>query len=275
MDINLSMQNHNPFIRNPFTSPKMIITANHKRKTFFVATILLALSSLTTETSATPSTQIWIPSTDIQGFLTPHIGWDVYITAFDATTVISNGGITVGLLPSTKMGIEAGVDYREFSGLHGNPILFNLKYGIYEDSLSKYQPAIAIGAYDFGTKNNFSNFNLLYGIAAKTIWKLGRFSVGGYKGVGPKVLWMSSTGKLQNAGVIASWDRYINEISNKLWLAVDFQSGDNSYGAINFGIAWNFAPNVSLMFGYDIFNDSALYQPSFTLQFDMNLLWGK
>ncbi len=29
--------------------------------------------------SATPSTQIWIPSTDIQGFLVPHLNSDIYV----------------------------------------------------------------------------------------------------------------------------------------------------------------------------------------------------
>jgi hypothetical protein len=275
MYLNFKLFFNNIVAKNIYSLTKIHRPRNLKKRLLLAGSTLCTIFLVIFQTSATPSTQIWIPSTDIQGFLTPHIGWDVYITAFDATTVISNGGITIGLLPSTKMGIEVGVDYREFSGLHGNPILFNMKYGIYEDSLFKYQPAIAIGAYDFGTKNNFSNFNLLYGIAAKKIWKLGRFSVGGYKGVGPKVLWMSSKGTVENAGVIASWDRYISEISDKLWVAVDFQSGDNSYGSVNFGIAWNFAPNVSLMFGYDIYNDSSLFKPSFTLQFDMNLLWEK
>jgi hypothetical protein len=275
MHFNSTMFFSNLLSKITYSITKIKKTGNFRKRKIIVALIFWSITSSFIEISATPSTQIWIPSTDIQSFLKPHIGWDVYITAYDATTVISNGGITVGLLPFSNMGIEAGVDYREFSGLHGNPILFNLKFGVYEDSLFKYQPAIAIGAYDFGTKNNFSNFNLLYGIAAKTIWKLGRFSVGGYKGVGPKVLWMSSKGTVENAGVVASWDRYISEISDKLWLGVDYQSGENSYGAINFGISWNFAPNVGVIFGYNIYNDSDLYKPSFTLQIDINVLWEK
>ena len=32
---------------------------------------------------ATPSTQIWIPSTDIQAFGVPHFGFDTYIRTSD------------------------------------------------------------------------------------------------------------------------------------------------------------------------------------------------
>ena len=49
--------------------------------------------------TATPSTQIWIPSTDVQAFLNPHLGWDVYAGTHSAGGILSNGGITVGILP--------------------------------------------------------------------------------------------------------------------------------------------------------------------------------
>lgn len=224
--------------------------------------------------SATPSTQIWIPSTDIQKFMNPHIGWDVYIGEAK-NSIISNGGITIGVLPFSKVGLEVGIDYRDFGGSlgHADPILFNAKFGVPEDAFFKYMPALAVGGYDFGTKEDATTYNIVYGLAAKNIWKLGRFSVGGfYGGVGsdPDLLFATADGETENAGVLASWDRVISEVSDKLWAAVDFQSGKSGYGAVSFGIAYNFAPNAGVLFGYDIYNDSDTYKPTFTLQFDIN-----
>jgi hypothetical protein len=61
----------------------------------------------------------------------------------------------------------------------------------------------------------------------------------------------------------------IPKIGDKLWLAVDYQSGRNGYGAVSFGVAWSFAPNASAIVGYDIYNDPAL-RPTLTLQVDLN-----
>ena len=61
---------------------------------------------------ATPSTQIWIPSTDVQGFGVIHLGWDSYIKTKQDTVnhgfegSVTNGGITVGVLPFKKLGLE-------------------------------------------------------------------------------------------------------------------------------------------------------------------------
>ena len=233
-----------------------------------IAAVVSVLCLGSTKTYSTPSTQIWIPSTDIQGFLKPHLGWDVYTNA-DTDGLISNGGLTIGLLPFNKIGLEAGIDYRDVNGGHRSPILFNAKLGIPEDSLFAFQPAIAVGLYDFGVKKDVWDYNVTYGLLAKNIWKLGRFSFGGYKGLGPDALWTGSDGVV-NSGVLASWDRTMSEISDKLWLAVDFQSGKNGYGAFSFGAAWNFTPTTGVIFGYDIYNDSDVYKPTFTFQVDIN-----
>ncbi|MGB7568533.1 MAG: hypothetical protein WBM07_11785, partial [Chitinivibrionales bacterium] len=141
--------------------------------------------------SATPSTQIWMPSTDIQGFGVFHLGWDTYIKTEsnplyggDEPTV-TNGGITVGVLPFKKIGLEIGIDYRDIGGYHQYPIYLNAKLGTPEDAFFKYQPAIAIGSFDLGTHytGDFpTNYNVTYGLIAKNIWKLGRFSLGYYQG---------------------------------------------------------------------------------------------
>lgn len=220
---------------------------------------------------ATPSTQIWIPSTDIQPYKKVHFGADTYIKTasqegFTEPTV-TNLGLTVGVLPWEKFRMEAGIDYRDSGGNHTFPLLFNAKIGTPEDALCKYSPAIAIGGYDFGTKKDVANYNIYYALAAKTLGKLGRFAAGYYTG-NDKLL-TKIDGTKDDDGVLLSWDRTIAEISDKLWLAVDYQGGKNSYGALSFGAAWKFAPNIGVILGYDIYNES-VYKPTATIQVDID-----
>jgi hypothetical protein len=240
-----------------------------RRGTIVVATCIAALG-LATAAFATPSTQIWIPSTDIQGFLNPHLGWDVYLTN-TGTGSVSNGGITMGVLPFKNIGLEIGIDYRDVSGNHFYPVYFNAKLGVPENAFFNYMPAIAVGAFDMGLKDSVTNFNVTYGLVAKTFPIIGRLSVGGYSGMGPDMLWMSSSAKVEKSGVLASWDRAMTEISSKLWLAIDYQGSNNGYGALSFGGSWNWAPNVSTIIGYDIFNDGDLAKPTVTVQVDINI----
>ena len=50
----------------------------------------------------------------------------------------------------------------------------------------------------------------------------------------------------------------MSEISDKLWLCVDYQGTQSGYGAINYGFAWKFTNNVSAIVGYDIYNNRNL-----------------
>ncbi len=220
---------------------------------------------------ATPSTQIWIPSTDIQPFKKFHFGVDTYIKtqSQNGTTepTVTNVGLTVGVLPLEKFQMEIGIDYRDIGNDHTYPIYFNAKIGVPEDALFKGSPALAAGGFDFGTKNNMTDYNIFYGLVAKTIGKLGRFSAGYY--TGNDDLLKDINGNDDNHGVLLSWDRTMSEISDKLWAAIDYQGGENSYGALSFGVAWKFAPNVGVIFGYDIFNEST-YKPTATIQLDID-----
>ncbi len=230
-------------------------------------------------THATPSTQIWIPSTDIQGFGVLHLGWDSYIktaaidNVFEGT--VTNGGITVGVLPFKQVGLEIGIDYRDISANHVYPIYFNAKLGIPEDGFFKYMPAVAVGAFDLGTKTSgagLTNYNISYGLIAKNIWKLGRISAGYYLGNDKALL----VPKKDAQGFLLSWDRTITELSDKLWLAVDYQGGYNSYGEISVGASYAVTPDVSFIVGYDVWSDvnsSPLVQakPTATVQVDINL----
>ena len=255
----------------------------------FLAGIMTALAVFlfVNNASATPSTQIWIPSTDVQGFLVPHIGWDAYVGAYnnkDATGAIeggignvTNGGITIGLLPFEKVKLEAGIDYRDINGDHKMPLYFNFKLGVPEDAFFKNQPAIAVGGFDFGTVKDATTYNVSYGLIAKTLPIVGRLSVGGFKGAlgsDKKLFAVTSdtTGKtIDAAGFLVSWDRTLTEISDKLWIAVDYMSGKSGYGALSFGASYAITPDASFILGYDIWNDNAFYKPTVTFQVDMNV----
>jgi len=260
-------------------------------KRFFAITVLLATTFLTgSNVSATPSTQIWIPSTDVQGFGVLHLGWDSYIKTDvltgDAPTV-TNGGITVGVLPFKNIGLEIGIDYRDLGSNHHYPMYYNAKLGVPEDAFFKYMPAIAFGGFDFGTQvadaPNATSYNVVYGLLAKNIWKLGRISAGGFKGgvgVNPKTVFFvassldASTGtytKTDDTGFLLSWDRTISEVTDKLWLAIDYFSGKNGYGALSFGLSYAIVPDASFIVGYDIWNDNTALKPTATVQIDMNL----
>jgi hypothetical protein len=61
----------------------------------------------------------------------------------------------------------------------------------------------------------------------------------------------------------------MTEISENLWLAIDYQSGQNAFGALSYGFAWSFSKNVSVIFGRDVFN--ANVPSAFTTQLDINI----
>lgn len=235
---------------------------------------LIMATALTIATTgiamATPSTQIWIPSTDVQAFKTLHLGIDNYTRTSsggsDFRPNVYDLGLTAGVLPFEKVQAEVGVDYMTYgiNTLDSNPISFNAKLGTPEDSLFSGSPALAFGGYGFGTKKDLTDSNIVYGLAAKTLPVVGRLSAGYYTGndkvIGDK-----------NDGVLLSWDRTMSEISDKLWVAADYQGGDNTVGAFSFGASWAFSKNVSVIFGYDIYNDQAMAgKNTFTTQLDIN-----
>ena len=230
---------------------------------------------------ATPSTIIWIPSVDFQGFNSWHLGIDNYIRTQKDNGVRGAGmydlGLTAGVLPFKKFQAEVGIDYLSMGDnvYDDHPIYFNAKVGMPEGAMFKGAPAIAIGGYNFGLKNNLTNYNIAYGVIGKTIPFVGRLSVGYY--VGNEKLLVDGTGTKASSGMLASWDRPMKEISDKLWLAVDYQGGNNYLGALNVGFSWAFSDKVSVIFGYDIYNDSKTYYNSvntnkntFTTQLDIN-----
>jgi hypothetical protein len=249
------------------------------RKLLFIMSLLVLLPG--TSLFSTPSTLIWIPSTDFQGFGKIHLGFDNFLRMKNINNTrggtIFCAGITSGILPFKKFQGEIGIDYFTMSDpvFDRHPILFNFKIGMPEDALFKNSPAIAIGAYNVGIKKGLTNYNMLYGLVAKTLPIIGRISLGYY--YGNKNLLLDQSGNVKNQGLLLSWDRSLTEISDKLWMAVDYQGGKNSFGSVNIGLSWAFTKNISVLLGYDIWNNrNVLYDSkdpnsnSVTIQVDIN-----
>lgn len=246
---------------------------------------------------ATPTGQIWIPSTDAKGLKEVTINL-TNIARFsnktDAGPNYYNVGVVTGLLPFEKIKAEIGVDYLT-TGNKGNkaddyPFYFNGKVATAEDALFKGMPAFAVGAYNLGTYDKPENSalastrqNIVYGLAAKTLPVIGRVSAGGYYGASRALATAGNPSNTNmNSGFMASIDRAMPEISDKLWLAVDYMSGNNGNGALSFGGSWAFNKNISLLVGMQIYNpfynisanDAGSLpggKPAFTTQLFINL----
>lgn len=188
-------------------------------------------------------------------------------------------GPVVGVLPFEKLQAEIGFDYLT-SGTEPNdnhPWSGNFKIGTPEDSIFKFSPAFAVGMYNIGPSLSkatapgvTSGQNIVYGLLARTLPVVGRLSAGYYRG-SERALVNAEFTKAANDGVLLSWDRTMTEISDKLWMAVDYQGGNNVDGAVNFGASWAFAKNVSVIFGYDVYTRKSLAgNNTFTTQLDIN-----
>jgi len=242
---------------------------------------------------ATPTTLIWTPSTDIQPFGKIHLNVDNYtpVRSRDHNNnqlyVQQVYGLTFSLLsdkpednllgklwsPLGKVMAETGFDYKKGLGatLDKWPVYFHFKFGVPEDAYFKYMPAFAIGSYDMGYKHNFTNNNVWYLRAAKTVslgkFNLGRFSAGYFNG-NNRIL-RDQDGLCDNAGPMVAWERVISEISDKLWLCLDYQGTHSSYGALNYGFAWKFANNISAIIAYDVYSNQNL-KNTVTFQLDVD-----
>ncbi len=251
---------------------KISIGEAMKKYPIYVAFLLLAVA---TNSWATPSRQVWIPSTDTQPMGTFNLGMDTYTTMFrkadkGAHDTPTNYGITAGfaLAPiEQQLNVEVGIDLREPTDY---PLLFNAKVALPEGAWFPHMPALAVGIYDFGTEKNKTNYNIAYGLLAKTIPGLGRVTGGYYDGNGG--LLKDGQGRSEDdGGVLLSWDRVMREFSERLWAGVDYQSGYNKYGALSFGISWAFTDSASVVLGYQVYNDSDLMgKDTVTIQFDLD-----
>jgi hypothetical protein len=208
---------------------------------------------------ATPSTQIWNPSTDIQATGTVHLGIDNYFTADDGSSggyaFPTDVGLTYGALPGLEIGIDSVLPQ---PNLGTSSLLANAKYGIPENGLI---PALSVGGFNFGSHG--LDQNVVYGVAAKA-FTFGRLSAGYF--VGNEKALVDPSGNKDNAGVILTWDK---QITDKLWACVDYAGTKSALGATFYGGSWNFASNTSLLVAYGTYNSGA--KPTITTQMDINI----
>lgn len=215
---------------------------------------------------AIPTSQTWIPSTDAKGYkeVTVNVlSIQRFSPKADANVSYYDVGATVGVLPFESLKLEIGFDYltsnkQDDNKADNHPFYFNAKLATPEDLGFKGMPAFAIGAYNLGTYDKpeaglSTRQNIVYGLAAKTLPVIGRISVGGYHG-SQRALATAGNPENNNTGIMVSWDRTISEISDKLWMGVDYMGGNNANGSINAGAAWTFSKQISVLAGVQIFN---------------------
>lgn len=236
-----------------------------------VRSIILAAAltlSLASAALATPTGQIWIPSPDAKGFkeVTVNLTYNGrFSQKADAGASYFDAGVVAGVLPFENLKLEVGADYltsnlQQDVQADNHPIYFNAKLATPEDAFGiKGLPAFAVGVYNLGTYDKpevhgmSTRQNIAYGLVGKTFPVIGRLSAGGYYGA-QRALTIGTNTQNSNSGMMASWDRTMTEISDKLWLAVDYMSGNNANGALSVGGSWAFSKNVSLLLGVITYN---------------------
>jgi len=242
-------------------------------KIMATAAAMVALAS--SGAMALPTGQIWIPSTDAKGFKEVTVNV-INVARFsskaDAGANSYDVGVVAGVLPFEAVKMEIGVDYLTTGGKAGfeyadsHPFLFNAKLATAEDAGFKGMPSFAVGAYNLGTYDKpevglSTRQNITYGLVAKTLPVIGRVSAGGY--IGAKRALANGTNTISsnmNSGIMASLDRSIPEISDKLWMAVDYMSGNNGNGQVGVGASWAFNKQVTVLAGLQVFNP--FYKPT-------------
>jgi hypothetical protein len=202
---------------------------------------------------ATPSTNMWAPSTaGVQSFGVLHVTYDTYFGT-DALYPIDTG-LTIGVLPMKELQLELGVDVLYPTvGPDGGldvPIYLNAKLGTPEDTFFKGQPGWSFGIYSLGFKEDVTDYNILYLMVGKTLPYVGTLNVGGYYGLNEDLL-PTPDGDTARAGLLAGWWSPPVDVPviDKLHFTADVQTGENALGAVGAGAAVYFTPTASLLTG--------------------------
>ena len=208
---------------------------------------------------ATPTTLVYIPSTDIQGAKTWHLDQDSYIfTNGDGSPAVTPNFTDVGVLYGVNSAVEFGVDV--ISGAK-NPVWLNAKWQVL--SPDKSPVALAIGAYNWNFTDNPAKQNMAY-LEGSSLYAGTRFSYGYY--TGDKTGLTNALGAGDKSGVLIGIDRTIN---SKWWVAIDYQGGKNAVGALSPGVEYNFTDKIGVIVGYDYYNDHRI-PGSVNVQLDAN-----
>lgn len=230
-----------------------------KEKTnFLMKTVIvtgLLMMSFLVPVSATPSSLIWIPSTDIQTQDKTHFGIDSYFTPQPLKAGETTGAFTTpdyGLTWGYK-NFEFGIDY---IASQNDPVYFNAKVKLLGKKATDLN--LVAGIYNVGT-TSATNSEVKYVMGSVATKDGTRFTLG--YGFGRQEV----LGDDHNM-IMAGIDKQLND---KWWVGVDYQGGKSSLGALSVGAAYNFTPNVSLLVGYSFYNNQD-YKNTITTQIDIN-----
>ena len=232
-------------------------------------TIVLACCSLAAPVLGTPSTTYWTPCTiDMQPAGVTHLGIDDYSTVGSTDSVPqfpTDFGLTFGANLGSKLSAEYGVDVLT-PGAY--PLYFNAKLGFRENVISKSAPAVQLGFFNFGTKNNVTNQNIVYLTVGKSLPN-GRTRVAASYYVGNDRVLRSSLGDKENTGYMVAFDHAL--VPGKWVIAGDYASGKNAIGGGGAGVYYYFTKDISLLAGPVWFNDEGINGAAkLTLQLDVN-----
>jgi hypothetical protein len=134
-----------------------------------------------------------------------------------------------------------------------------------------------VGIINAGTKQDVTDYNIVYGVIGKTIPNVGRLSAGPY--VGNSKLLVNAEGKKENDGFMVAFDRGFMPVKdaegnefNRLVFAADYASGNNALGGGGAGLYYYFTPRISLLTGPVWFNEEAINGKwKWTIQLDINV----
>ena len=154
---------------------------------------------------ATPSTTFWAPSTaSCQARGVPHITYDTYFWKGPPAGSVGSPmypvdtGLTAGILPYNKVQAEVGFDVLLATQY---PLLLNMKLCTPESSLFKGSPGISFGIYNWGFKDDVTNYNVLHLMFQKALPTGGYVAAGLYHGTNDP-LFTNSDGKVARTGAM-------------------------------------------------------------------------
>jgi hypothetical protein len=250
-----------------------------------ILTLALGLPAVV---SATPSTTYWAPTVaTCQAVAVPHITYDTYYgkgtppPGAGAPAYPIDTGITVGVIPSSKVQAEVGYDLLLPSS---NPVFFflNAKLCVPENAMGKGAPAIGGGIYNVGFKKGFTNYNVVYGVVQKSLRFGGYISGGVYHGTND-TLFTNSEGEIAKTGALVGWSSPDIKVGlkglSKILIIGDVQTGKNVLGGGGVGLDIYFNDYIGVIVGPVFFTDKAL-QPGgkswmWTTQLDVDIPLGR
>jgi hypothetical protein len=239
-------------------------------KRALAAAAAVALSVSAQRAHATPSTVFWTPATTYtQPYLVPHLTYDTYVS--ERSALQNNYGLTLGVLPWTKVLGEVGVDFFLPTGDLGlfDFTQLNAKVTLAEGAFAKWQPGVSLGIMGVGFEEDVSDYHLLHFDLGKT-FKFGTLGAGVYYGLGSELLWTGSDGE-ERFGGMASYTSpdFVLDLPglNKIVFSADVATGQNWFGAIGGGAAFYFTPAVSLLTGPVWFLDGDYYEGGYGTDF--------